>query len=554
MADFNNYRGILMPDKNNMRQILIFLRPYIKEEILLLLLFFVNSGLIIFAPILIGVLFDKGIVNRNISLIINYSLIILFIYVIRKCFEYLQGVLFGYVDQNIMRDLRSKLYMKKMTLPIDYFKKNKPGEIISIFVDDVNTLSGLLSTLFVNGLSNIILVLSVAIILVFKSMILGIVSIAILIVFVISFKFFNKDFSNTGKKLRQNSSNFKSKIEESIFHYKSIKSLSTQNIEINNFNDFISGCFKDSINLINLSSISNATIGFISMLGPLLILYLGAMQIIDGSLTVGGLIAINTLLAQLYTPVVSLAQINFNFHSAKESITRIIGFLNEKEEENIGNIEFSGLNNKIEFKNATFAYTNGKKILNNLSFIVPKGVIALLSGDSGAGKSTIVDLLCRFLSLQEGVILFDNINIKDFEITSYRNNLAVMNQDDFIFKKTLKENITYGNALSTLADVYYITQSVKLDALIDEPNKLDLTVGEKGSTLSGGQKRKITFARSLLKSNSNILILDEPSNGLDSESKQAVIESIKSLKGCKTIIISSHDNDFKQIADIIINI
>jgi len=267
------------------------------------------------------------------------------------------------------------------------------------------------------------------------------------------------------------------------------------------------------------------------------------LQVLDGRMTPGDILIFVSYVTNLYKPIRGLAKLSFKASKAMVSAERIAEILEMEPDiqDEAQAVDASGLKGEIIFENVSFHYGNGKRVLNNVSFTISPGQTGALVGPSGAGKSTIANLLLRFYHPQQGRILIDGTDIRQYRLGSLREQIAVVLQESVLFRTTIKENIAYGKLDATMEEIIAAAKSANAhDFILELEHGYDTVIGERGDTLSGGQRQRIAIARSLIR-NAPILILDEPMRGLDVESEVTVREALKRLMAGKTCLLITHD-------------
>jgi len=281
---------------------------------------------------------------------------------------------------------------------------------------------------------------------------------------------------------------------------------------------------------------------------------LGCLQVLEGRMTPGDILIFASYTTNLYKPIRGLARLSARASKAMVSAERIAEILEIEPEiqDSAQAVEASGLKGEIIFENVSFDYGNGKSLLTNVSFTISPGQTVALVGPSGAGKSTIANLLVRFYDPQQGRILIDGTDIRQYKLASLREQIAVVLQESVLFCTTIKENIAYGKLDATMEEIVAATNAANAhDFILELEREYDTVIGERGDTLSGGQRQRIAIARALIR-NAPILILDEPMRGLDVESEMAVREALKRLMAGKTCLLITHDLQAVAQADLVL--
>jgi ATP-binding cassette subfamily B protein len=281
---------------------------------------------------------------------------------------------------------------------------------------------------------------------------------------------------------------------------------------------------------------------FLSALGPALVLWYGGAQVINGSLTIGELLAFTNYIARLFGPVSAFANMNVQLQQALAAFDRVQEYLELQTEirDRPGAIELPPLRGRIEFQDVSFAYSPERPILKHISFTVEPGQLVALVGPTGAGKSTIVNLIPRFYDPDEGCVRIDGYDLRDVTLSSLRRQIATVDQETFLFNTTILENIRYARPEATFDEVVEAAKAAYLhDFIMSLPEGYETVVGERGVKLSGGERQRLAIARAILR-NPRILILDEATSSLDSIAESYIQRALEPLMRGRTVIAIAH--------------
>ncbi|MBR1754526.1 ABC transporter ATP-binding protein [bacterium] len=456
--------------------------------------------------------------------------------------NYLATYLNTWVGGKITNDLKMTLYNKMMLLETSYFDRRKSGDIVFRFNTDANTAcSGLLENLktFVSRLFSSISLIGV---LFYNSWQLAIVASVVLGCAFLPLAKLRKRIKSVFDKSVAATATIITAYNESFSGNKTISSYNLQNYQSNKFKDTLSDLFSLKIKITQRTSWLSPVMHVIVSVGIGIAIWYGSHLILTGQITSGNFVSFITALIMLYTPIKNLGS---NFNDVQFSflaIERIFKILDYKPKiKDVENpVELSTINQSVEFKDVSFAYVKGKPVLKHISFEVKKGETIALVGNSGGGKSTIVNLLPRFYDIRQGEIKIDGHNIKEYSLKSLRDNIAVVFQDNFLFSGTIRENIMLGNQKAAEEDIQKSVKMAYLDEFISTlDNGLDTQIGERGMLLSGGQKQRVAIARAFLK-DAPIIVLDEATSALDNKSEAIVQMAIDNLMKDKTVFVIAH--------------
>lgn len=456
----------------------------------------------------------------------------------------------------VMRDFRDKLFEKCLRLPMSYFSNERKGDILSRMQADVAEMElAAVSTLELVFRDPLSILIHLAV-LIYWSPQLTLFSIILLPVSAFIISRIGKSLKRTAKQEKDQLGLIFSFLEEKLGGIRIIKAFTAEKKVEENFNSenlkhqkLVAKAFQKR----DLTQPLNETLGTFVLL---IIVWYGGSLILGNetnSLTPQVFMGFVVVFTQLLRPINAISQGASNLNRAQASLDRINDVLNADEE--IYEIEnahsLPELKEKIEYKNVGFKYKDDF-VLHNINFSIPKGKTIALVGESGSGKSTLADLLPRFYDIQEGEILFDDINIKDASLNDLRDHLGIVTQESILFNASVAENISFGSPNATREQIIKAAKIANADRFITElENGYDTNIGERGNKLSGGQQQRISIARAVLK-DPPILILDEATSALDTESEKLVQDALSSLMKNRTSLVIAHRLSTIQNADEII--
>lgn len=521
-----------------------YLLPYKKTVVFIILLMSSASIATMFIPVIFMDIMDNYIPNKDMQGIIRMAIFTLMICLYSAFILRVRSRIMAKMGQNIIYNIREDIFKHIQKLPFSYFDNRPHGKIQVRVVNYVNSLSDLLSNGIVNTLTElgslifvIIFMFSINIRLTIICM-LGLPFLITLIIYIKSRQ------RKAWQTLSNKQSNLNAYIAESINGVRITQSFVREKENMTIFNR-LSGAYRDSwLNAVKYSQLMSPAVDNISAVTTSAIFLLGVYWIDKGAgITAGTLIAFNGFIGRFWTPINTLASFYNSLINAVSYIERIFETIDEpveiEDKENAK--EMPEIKGNVEFKNVEFKYEeDGNPILNGVSFKANQGESFAIVGPTGAGKTTIVNLLSRFYNINSGEILVDGTNIEDVTIKSLRTQMGVMMQESFIFSGTIMDNIRYGNKDATDEEVISAAKVVCAHDFIMEMEKgYETEVKERGSGLSAGQKQLISFARALL-ANPKILILDEATSSIDTETEIALQNGLKNLLENRTSFIIAH--------------
>jgi ATP-binding cassette, subfamily B, bacterial len=372
-----------------------------------------------------------------------------------------------------------------------------------------------------------------------------------LLFFAIYFIYSRVKFS--ARNQRHNEGRLASRVTEILSAIPLIQAYGTEDYERERFDLDSSRSMKESIRTSRMEAAATRLVEIISAFGTAIVVMFGCLQAIDGKMTPGDVLVFASYMSQIYQPIRQITRLSTRFSRATVSIERINDILETEPDiqDDPNAISISQIHGDIAFDNVTFGYVDGKNILDNVSFRIKPGERVALVGASGAGKSTIANLIIRLYDPQKGAVLIDRQNIKQYQRTSLRQEIGVVLQDPVLFGTSIKENIVYGRPDATQEEIEQAAKQVHAhDFIMALPDGYDTLMAESGNTLSGGQRQRISLARALIRQ-ASILIMDEPTSAVDAQSQALIRDAMTHLQQGRTILLIAHQfhtiRDFDRI-------
>lgn len=527
---------------------------YKKNQIFLCILISFEILLNASVPFLIKTLIEYITLNKSITDIFRICLFIILVTLINVSISSTQNYFWHKLRLKSINYLRLKMFESAMHKSKKFFLKNTIGEILAQVIDDVNIVAQNISIgvpmLFSNVLT-LIVVVTVLLILNYK---LALICLIIIPMYYLIFNYLNKFIRETSKMERENYGKIMRSAQEKLLGIQTIKIFKKQEYMISKFQNVLDEHFKYIKKNLFFTSCGNGANNLILSLLPVIILIYGSFLIKQKQLTLGTLIAFYTYMSEVYSPINNLIDYQMGFQTAMGMSDRVLDFLEDNIELEDGTYEINSIDN-IEFKNVSFSYGNEITVLNNLNFNIKKGDKVAIIGDSGSGKSTILNLIMKFFILNDGEILINGINIMNIKKESLYDNITLLEQDPFVFEGTIEENITLGNKI----EKPIIDNCIKISKIgnLIESNKenLNYKISEFGSNISGGQKQRLCLCRNLCK-NSQLILLDEATSSLDYELEKDILIKIDEFvtSSNKTLIAITHRPSILTICNKVIHI
>lgn len=523
------------------------LKKYIKKYyvlIILNILLALVSSAVSAAPVtLIKKLFDKGIHGKNETAILYAVGGMILLSILGAFLVYWTTMLSGKISSSIYKNIVDDLYVKIQSLDMEYFSRTKVGELMTKVLNDPANVNTFILEFF-EFLKYIFTAISYLVIAIHTDWKLTIGMFVSAPILMITVKKYSKKLKKSGKERQETTGILNSKLQETLSGIRVIRAFATEKQEIHNFKKISLELKKVVMKTVGYNAKSNSVSEALNYIMVAILLLFGGYRILRGRVfTTGDFITIMTSIGSMYTPIRRSANIYNSLSTNIPSIGRIFEILDVVPEiaDAPDCVKFEEFRSNITFENVDFRYKdNDEKILKNINLVAKKGETVALVGNSGGGKSTLVNLIPRFFDVDAGMITIDGINVKDYKIKSLRKKIGIVPQETFLFGGTVLENIKYGNQKASVEEVIEAAKKANAHEFIEKLEQgYETEIGERGVKLSGGQKQRISIARAILE-NPQILILDEATSALDNESEQLVQDALEKLMKGKTTFVIAH--------------
>ncbi len=534
------------------KRLISYLKPYWWITVIATLFSLAASGISGAMAWYVKPVIDGINLNKDIHIIKTFPLLYIGFFALKGLFSFAHSFLMRAVGSKIVRDVREQLFKKLIILPMNFFMNRPSGELISRVINDSNVLQSLLGysvkDIIVEGTTFIVL-LVIAFIRRWD--------LALIAVTVLPFSFFV--INKFGKKMKKISQQTQEKISgliirltESISGIKMIKGFKREKLHEEKFIEENKKNYRIALKSARTIEYSYLINEIITGIGSTALLFYGFSLVFHNKITIGDLLSFFAAIGMMYTPVRRLGTANNNIQQARAAAERIFYLLDQQAEID-GTKNLREIEKEIVFDNVSFIYPGTKKkVLDGISLRVKKGELIAIVGKSGAGKTTLIDMLPRFYRPVSGNIFIDDIDVNDATLESLRKNIGIVSQDIILFNETVRDNIALGKSDATEEEIIEAAKAAYAHDFIKEmPNGYDTLIGERGVKLSGGQKQRISIARALLK-NPAILILDEATSSLDTASEIIVQKALDNLMTNRTTFVIAHRLSTVRRADKIL--
>ncbi|WP_313134690.1 ABC transporter ATP-binding protein [Anaerocolumna sp.] len=528
-----------------------YLLAYKKEIAIVLCIMACIVAITLINPLIIERAIDVHIANNDMNGLIKLGVFAIIMNIIFVCMVKLRIYIMSKISNNVLLSIRQELYEHIQKLSFSFFDSRPTGKILARIIGDVNSLKDVLSNSVTTLIPDFISICGVVTIMLVKNYKLALASMVSLPILIIAM-WFIQVFSHVRWQIhRKKSSNLNAFIHEDLSGMRIIQSFTAEEETEEDFDQLLKEHRGSFIDAIVLNDAFGSAIDFCWGLGTVCLYYVGVKMIGRESVPVGTLLAFGSYISMFWRPIMNLSNFYNQLVTNISGAERIFEILDTKpdisDKDKVTNIpEIKG---DIVFSNVSFAYDKDTKVLNDVSFHIKPGETIALVGPTGAGKTTIVNLISRFYDIQEGDIFIDGYNVKDVTIESLRMQMGVMTQDNFLFSGTVKDNIRYGRLDATDEDIIAASKAVHAHDFIMKLEKgYDTELKERGSGLSIGQRQLLAFARTMV-SMPKILILDEATSSIDTHTEILVQQGIEVLLKGRTSFVIAHRLSTIQKAD-----
>ena len=546
-------------DKEVLRRLIRYMLPYKKQFVIIVIMMFIGIGLQLLPPFLIGYTVDtvasKTLTqDEKLYQIIVMGVLFIFALVVGNVVNYYQSIMLQRVGQQTVVELRNDVFNHIEKLAIGQINEVPVGKLVTRVANDTNTISEMYTSVAVNLIKNIIYIMAILVIL-FTINLRITLFILLIFPFVIGASILFRKFSRASyRKVRANVSEVNAFLSENLSGMKITQIFNQEEKKKDEFFKKTTNLKKSYLREILVFGIYRPSIYLMSMVGTLIVLYVGYQEVVAGIITAGILFSYYTYVGDFFQPVQQLAE-EFNIlQNAFASAEKIFDVLDTKPMiiDESDAIELESFSGHIEFKDVWFRYIEDEWVLKGISFKVNPGDTVAFVGATGSGKTTILSLIVRNYDIQKGQILIDGIDIKKIKRSSLRKHIGQMLQDVFLFSGTIKDNITLKDDDIQDDEVVASSEYVGANTFIEKlPDSYDHVVLERGNNFSSGQRQLISFARALVYKPS-LMILDEATANIDSETEELIQESLEKMMNISTMLIVAHRLSTIQHSDKII--
>jgi len=545
----------LWQDRRLLFRTLAFLKPWLRWHVLGLFFTIIGAGLALVQPWVSRLLIDKVLIQGDTGLLVKICFAYMGAVLLGTVVGMASSLLFSWVGQRAGIDLRMTLHRKLDTLSVAYSGKKRLGELMAGFTSDVPVMQGLYSSTLSSTVSEIIRFFVVLAVMITINPGLTLLAVPSIPLFALIIALAGTMLKKASAEVQDRRAKFSAILQEQLAGLRTSAAFNRQNAESERFHESMTSLLNSRIKMTLKGFVLNAG-SILASSTLILVIWLGGNQVINGEMQVGVLIAFISYFGMLFGPVGSIAGVASQVLKSLGAAERVFGIMDTvpEVEDLPGAVSVEGVRGEIEFRDVCFSYSDGSPVLKHFSEKISAGETVAFSGDSGAGKSTVVSLLLRFYKADSGDILIDGRSVKEFTLESLRNFIGVVFQDPFLYHCSVAENIRLGKPDASAEEIKSAAVAAHAHQFITElPRGYDTLVGERGSSLSGGQVQRIALARVFLK-DPPIVVLDEATSALDSGSEEMIQSAVKDLLKNRTCLIIAHRQSSVDTAQRIVTV
>ena len=484
---------------------------------------------------------DEVFINKDLAMLKLFPALIVGLFVFRGLGIFGQEYLMSYVGQDIIRRLREMLYERIVDLPISFFQKERTGVLMSRISNDVNMLKAMVSDSIKAALRDCFSILALTGVIFYRDWKLALIAMGVLPVAFLPVVKLGKRVRKISRRTQEAMAEMNAFLHETFSGNKIVKAFGMEAFEKTRFAQRVKDLFRLELRTVKAKALSPAVMEFFAGAGVAFIIYYGGYRVIAGTSTPGTLISFITAVMLLYDPVKKLSRIHNVVQEGMAAVDRVFDIIETESDiiEAENPVTLASGPHQVIFDQVFFRYDT-TDVLKNINLKVSSGEVVALVGTSGGGKTSLVNLIPRFFDVHAGSIYIDDIDIRKMSLTSLRKQIAIVTQEPILFNDTVKNNIAYGNTSATDEDIENAAKAAYAYDFIQQfPKGFDTPIGELGGRLSGGEKQRLCIARALIK-NAPILILDEATSSLDTESEMWVQKALENLMKGRTTFVIAH--------------
>jgi ABC-type multidrug transport system fused ATPase/permease subunit len=538
----------------NLKRLFNILKPYWKALLVSSAFLIARAGVELVPPLIQRTIIDEVIGNREVARLSQLVIALVAIYAMKEAIRSVDLYIRHALGERFILDLRVRLYAYLQQLSLSFFEQTSTGELMSRVTNDVNALEQFVTHgTALAGVDLLRLVGSAVVLFVLEWRLALLVLIPVPIL-AVGLRWFNTQIRPVYRRVRDRLGDINARLQDNLSGIRVIQAFVQEDRELERFAHESENYYEARVRGIRYWATFFPGLGFVASLGTVAVLGFGAQMVIEDTMSLGTLVAFLSYITSFYEPINRLTQVDNVFQQAFAAADRIFELLDTSQE--IGDDSdaepLPEIEGEVVFDDVSFRYASGDQVLHDVSFRMAPGEVVALVGPSGAGKTSIANLLCRFYDPEGGRILVDGTDLREITLESLRRQVAVVLQDTFLFNDTVRENLLYGKPDASEAELVAAAEAAYAhDFITALPEGYDTELGERGVRLSGGQKQRLALARAIL-ADPRILILDEATSSVDAEAEYLIQQALDAVLEGRTALVIAHRLSTVRNADKII--
>ena len=537
-----------------LKRLLKYVRPYWKALVGVSLLLLLRTGLMLLPPLVQKQVVDEVIAAADLSNLTVLIGALIVIHALSQIVDFGDLYVRHAIGERFIFDLRVHIYEHLQQLSLAFYESTSTGELMSRVTNDVNALEQFVTHGVALTVVDLLRLLGASAVLLTLNWRLALIMLIPLPLMAAGLWVFNHRARPIYRRVRDRLGDINATLQDKLAGIRVVQAFEREEEELRHFREVSRDYLQERVEAIRTWSIFFPSLHFVSALGGALVLGFGARMVVNQQLSLGTLVAFLSYIVSFYEPLRRLTEVDNTFQQAIAAGERIFELLDTESEiqDEPGALYLHDIEGDVVFDQVHFRYGEGDKVLKDVSFRIAPGEMVALVGPSGAGKTSIANLLCRFYDPQSGQVLIDGHNLREVEVQSLRQHIAVVLQDTFLFNTTVKDNLRYGKVDATDEEMIAAAKAAYAhDFIQDLPNGYDTEIGERGVRLSGGQKQRLALARAIL-ADPRILILDEATSSVDAEAEYLIQQALEEVLKGRTSMVIAHRLSTVRDADKII--
>ena len=531
-----------MTNRQLIRRTANLIKPYRGQLVIAMVSMVIVSVMGSAQAYLIKPLIDKIFVTRDKTMLNLLPFALIGVFLVKGVFYYTYTSLLDIAGQSVISDLRKRLFAHIHDLPISFFHHTPTGELMARIINDATLIQNAVSRALIGVLKDLCQIIGLLGVVFYLNWRLASISLLFLPLAVVPVVKFGKRFRRLSTNNQKTVAKVSNILHETITGQRIVKAFGMEGYETRRFSATVDDLLSIIVKDIRTNSLQHPLMEFLGGLGIGAVIWYGGHQVIKGQSTPGAFLSFLASMVMIYEPIKGVSDINSALQQGLAAATRVFGLLDVKPAitDAAGAVELPPFRRTIDFQGVDFAYDQGEPVFTGLNLTIRAGEVLAIVGPSGGGKTTLANLLPRFFDVTGGAILIDGHDLRRVTMRSLRAQMAVVSQQTILFNDTVRNNIAYGDPSRDLGEIEAAAQAAyALDFIRELPEGFDTVVGESGARLSGGQQQRLSIARALLK-NAPILILDEATSSLDTESEREVQKALDNLMQNRTTLVIAH--------------